>query len=276
VTSASDVETGHAGHRRPGAWIGYAACACAWLFAVPSFYWAGGGKIGADTIGRPAVESSWSTDPLVMTAVLVTALLKMLAGLLSHALVRPWDRHFPRWTMLTAGWGAAGLLTLYGGGQLTTQILIQAGTIQVPEDFDWHAFSWHLYLWSPGSSYGAPSWPRRPATTRSDRAGSPDPRHTNPTTTKTTSPTKPAHSNSSSTSEPACMVIDGGDPAGVDEGEVVAELFGFVHEVGDQQDRHALVADVADQCQVSRRASAGRAPPDNLHRSPTSSVLPSG
>jgi hypothetical protein len=149
MANASDLQTQRAGHPRPGAWVGYAACACAWLFAIPSFYWAGGGKVGTDTVGQAAVESSWSTDPLFMTVVLVTALLKVLAGLLSLALVRLPGGRVPRWMMLTVGWAAAGLLTLYGGGQFTTQILIKTGTIQVPQDFDWHAFSWHLYLWSP-------------------------------------------------------------------------------------------------------------------------------
>jgi hypothetical protein len=36
---------------RPTAWAAYAACALAWLSAVPSLYWALGGTAGLDTAG---------------------------------------------------------------------------------------------------------------------------------------------------------------------------------------------------------------------------------
>jgi hypothetical protein len=42
-------------------------------------------------------------------------------------------------------------------------------------------------------------------------------------------------------------VVDGADPPAVDQGGAVAEPFGLSHEVGDQQDRYALVADAADE-----------------------------
>jgi Protein of unknown function (DUF3995) len=84
-----------------------------------------------------------------MAVVLVTAVLKVLGGLFALALVRPWGRVFPRWMLLTIGWGGALLLSLYGGSQVATQALVAAGVIRVPDDFDWWAFYWHLFLWSP-------------------------------------------------------------------------------------------------------------------------------
>jgi len=170
--NAGDVGSELAGRPRFGVWVGYAAVVCALLFAVPSFYWAAGGKAGTDTIGRQAVESNWDTNPTVMTVVLVTAGLKALGGLLALALVRGWGRRFPRWMLPTAAWGAALVLTLYGGAQLTTQVLIKLGAIQIPDDVDWHAFAWHLYLWSPwfvlwGVLMGLTAWcyHRRPSPT---------------------------------------------------------------------------------------------------------------
>jgi uncharacterized protein DUF3995 len=95
------------------------------------------------------VDKGWSTEPLAMTVMLITAVLKVLAGLLALALVLPWAHRFPRKALLSAAWSAAVLLTVYGAAQLTTQILIKAGVIPVPDDFDWQAFPWHLWLWSP-------------------------------------------------------------------------------------------------------------------------------
>ncbi|MEO3784094.1 DUF3995 domain-containing protein [Actinocorallia sp. B10E7] len=133
----------------PGSWSGYAAAGCAFVFAVPSFYWGFGGEFGADTIGRWAVDLSWRDDPPAMAAVLLTGCLKVLGGLLALALVRPaWPRP-PRWMMLTAGYGAAALLVSYGGIYELLQALVAVRAIEVPADFDWYAFWWHLYLWSP-------------------------------------------------------------------------------------------------------------------------------
>jgi hypothetical protein len=36
---------------RTTAWAAYAACALAWLYAVPSLYWALGGTAGLETVG---------------------------------------------------------------------------------------------------------------------------------------------------------------------------------------------------------------------------------
>jgi len=134
---------------RPGPWAGYAAAVCAFVFAVPSFYWGFGGRLGADTVGRWAVELSWRDDPMFMAFVLLTGCLKVLGGLLALALVRPDRPRAPRWMMLTAGYGAALLLVAYGGIYELLQVLVAVHVVEVPADFDWHAFWWHLYLWSP-------------------------------------------------------------------------------------------------------------------------------
>ena len=134
--------------RRP-TWSAYAACVCAWIFAVPSFYWSLGGKIGTAEVGREAVTASWEADPILMSVVLVTATLKVIGGFLALSFVRPWGRSLPRRLKLIGGWTAAGLLSVYGVVQLGSQALIAVGVIEVSDDFDWSAFWWHLYLWSP-------------------------------------------------------------------------------------------------------------------------------
>ncbi len=46
----------------PGRRAGYAAAACAFLFAAVSFYWGSGGTFGLDLVGQEAVELSESRD----------------------------------------------------------------------------------------------------------------------------------------------------------------------------------------------------------------------
>lgn len=132
-----------------GAWSAYAAWGCAWLFAVPNLYWGLGGRFGADTIGQWATRLTWGSDPLIMAVVLATGVVKVLAGLFALALVRPWARSFPRWAKLIVGWGGAVLLTLYGAVQLAGEAAVATGLTHVADDFDWWAFRWHLFLWSP-------------------------------------------------------------------------------------------------------------------------------
>jgi hypothetical protein len=48
---------------RSAAWAAYAACACALLYAVPSFYWAFGGTAGLDTVGGRIEELGRAGGP---------------------------------------------------------------------------------------------------------------------------------------------------------------------------------------------------------------------
>lgn len=134
---------------RGGTWPAYAVCACAWLFAIPSLYWGLGGKFGARTVGREAARLTWEGDPPIMAVVLVTAILKILGGVFALALVRPWGRRIPRRMKLITGWIGATILVLYGAAQMSGQALVGVGVVDVPATFDWWAFKWHLFLWSP-------------------------------------------------------------------------------------------------------------------------------
>lgn len=78
------------GVSRSGRWAGYAACACAFLFAAVSFYWGVGGTAGLNTVGQGAVELSASGNVAVFVALWFVGLLKVAGGLLALALVQAW------------------------------------------------------------------------------------------------------------------------------------------------------------------------------------------
>lgn len=148
--ASSRASTSAAGVPRWGVYAGYAAFGCALLFAVVSGYWALGGTLGLDTVGREAVRLSRSGDVGIRLALWLVSLLKLIGALLALALVRPWgSRLLRRWMLLLAGWGGAALLVAYGTAQIGIQVLVVVGVIAAPSDMDWRGFHGHLYLWDP-------------------------------------------------------------------------------------------------------------------------------
>lgn len=133
----------------PTAWAAYAAGAWAFAFAALSFYWAAGGTAGADTIGDIIKGRPLARDPGFVAILWATGALKALAGLLALALVRPWGRLIPHWTLLTATWGTGALLTLYGGANLAVRGLMAVGVMSTPASMRSVAARWHLVLWDP-------------------------------------------------------------------------------------------------------------------------------
>lgn len=135
---------------RSGRWAGYAAAACAFLFALTSFYWGFGGTFALDTVGREAVELIEAGDPGIYLAVWFAGFVKVAGGVLALALVQPWGRkRFRHWMLMLGGWGGAAALILYGAAQLGIQLLVRAGILVPPGDMDWRGFYGHLYLWDP-------------------------------------------------------------------------------------------------------------------------------
>jgi len=135
-------------------WPAYAACAWAAVFAAMSFYWAAGGTAGANTIGDIITTPALARDPTFVAILWATGALKAIAGLLALALVRPWGRVFPRWMLLTAGWGTGLLLVLYGGANLAVRGLMAVGIISTPASMHSVAARWHLLLWDPWWTLG--------------------------------------------------------------------------------------------------------------------------
>jgi Protein of unknown function (DUF3995) len=134
---------------RPLNWAGYAAAIWAFLFAAMSFYWALGGRIGLETIGDAITRPALAGDPTILAIVWITGALKVVAGVVALALVQPWGRSVPRWTLLLAGWGASALFLVYGAANLVQDALIVAGAIATPAGLDATAARWHLFFWDP-------------------------------------------------------------------------------------------------------------------------------
>ena len=128
-------------------WAAYAACAWAFLFAVPSFYWAAGGAAGMDTLG-PDI-ASMAGDPRFVALVWAMGGAKVLAGFLALALVRPWGRRIPRWALLAGAWGGGALLILHGGDFVVQGVLVLGGFVDVPAPAPWAAIRWYTFLWGP-------------------------------------------------------------------------------------------------------------------------------
>ncbi len=149
-TLGEAVSSSPTGGPRAGRWPGYAASACAFLFAAVSFYWGLGGTLGLDTVGRGAVELSRSGGVGVSVVLWSVGFVKAAGGVLALALVQPWGRRtFRTWMLLSAGWGGSVLLLLYGGVQITAQLLVVCGAVEAPADMDWRGFHGHLYIWNP-------------------------------------------------------------------------------------------------------------------------------
>jgi hypothetical protein len=114
------------------AWAAYAACALAWLSAVPSFYWALGGTAGLDTVGGAIEELGRTRDPAGVALGIGAGVLKVAGALLALALVRPWGRAIPRRLLLGAAWAASMALIAYGGLLVAVGALVLTGRWSAP------------------------------------------------------------------------------------------------------------------------------------------------
>lgn len=130
-------------------YAGYAACVWALAFAAVSFYWAVGGTAGSSTIGPALTSLAMTRNPEFMAILWATGALKVAAGLLALALVRPWARRIPRRLPLLAGWGAGAALILYGGASFVQHAMMAAGIVGIPSGLGATVLRWHLLLWDP-------------------------------------------------------------------------------------------------------------------------------
>lgn len=162
-----------AGRARPPllAWAGWAAFAWGLVFAGVSFYWGLGGTLGVDTLGGSLEQLARARDPAIVAWVWVTGFLKVVGALLALALVSTWGERLPRLPVALLGWGAAAVLTLYGGVLVAGEALVASGVIKPSTTVDWKPLLWHLYLWDLsflvwGILFGLAAW-------RYTRAGQP-------------------------------------------------------------------------------------------------------
>jgi hypothetical protein len=139
----------------------YAAAAWAFVFAAVSFYWALGGRASVET---QALSVRAQIDDADFIAVLwATGALKLFAGLIALALVRPFGARFPRRPLLLVAWATAGLLLLYGGAGWVQAGLWETGIQDVPVSVGAKAARWKLIFWEPfwllgGLLFGLVAW----------------------------------------------------------------------------------------------------------------------
>jgi Protein of unknown function (DUF3995) len=132
-----------------GDWAAYAAAAWAFLFAVPSFYWAAGGEIALDTLAVELERDARERDSGTVALTWFTGALKVVGGLVALSLVRPWGARIPRRLRLVAALGAGVGLALYGAAGLVEKILMETGAINVSAPFGSDRVIWYLLLWDP-------------------------------------------------------------------------------------------------------------------------------
>lgn len=147
--------------QRRAAFFGAAACVWALVFAAISFYWAMGGRAGTETLG-PAI-TGLAQDPTFIAFVWVTAILKVLLGLLALALIRLPENRILRRLLLASGWAAGIGMVLYGGASFVQHALMLTGAVRLPAGLGETAAFWHLLLWDPfwmlgGLLFIATSW----------------------------------------------------------------------------------------------------------------------
>ncbi len=165
--SRNTMSTVSLSQSRTAHWAGYAACAWAVVFAAVSFYWAVGGTAGVNTNAPAITKHVLARDPGWIAIIWGTGALKIIAGLLALALVRPWGRAIPRWLLLTAAGGAVAIMGGYeGAASLIQHALMVAGVIGTPEGLGATSARWHLLLWDPlwligGILFGIAAWEYR-------------------------------------------------------------------------------------------------------------------
>jgi hypothetical protein len=143
----------------------YAACAWAFVFAVPSFYWAAGGTASLEsTVSPDLVRFAHERVPWFVAVLWITGAMKVFAGLLALALVRGWGRFFPNWMLLTLAWGAGTLLAWHGGLFVGAGSLMLGGFMPSPpsprlsEVVRWYTFLWGPWFLLGGMLFVAAGW----------------------------------------------------------------------------------------------------------------------
>ncbi|HEX4021210.1 MAG TPA: DUF3995 domain-containing protein [Acidobacteriaceae bacterium] len=137
--------------------VAYGAAVWAFAFAAMSFYWAAAmsfhwnfGLASAATIGNSIVALVRAHDHRLLVILWVTGALKLAAGMLALAFVRPWgERLIPHWALLSAGWCVGVLTILYGTANLAEHALMVRGIVATPAGLGLAAARWHLWLWDP-------------------------------------------------------------------------------------------------------------------------------
>lgn len=114
-----------------------------------SAYWAVGGLWAIDTVGGAIEDLARSGDARASWLAWGATVLKACGVALLLVLAAHRPTRIPRLPLLVAGWGAAAVLTVYGGLLTVVGALASTRVIEIPADADRHALGWHLAFWDP-------------------------------------------------------------------------------------------------------------------------------
>ncbi|MGG0656695.1 DUF3995 domain-containing protein [Rummeliibacillus pycnus] len=116
------------------------------LFALISFYWAGGGMIGVKSLGGSIYKKAIERESSFIAIVWFTGFVKLCGGLFLLLLLRQWSNRTNRFLyFLTL---IAGIfLSLYGLANFISLILSSIGLLSL--QIDSFALKWRLFFWEP-------------------------------------------------------------------------------------------------------------------------------
>ncbi|MBJ9993628.1 DUF3995 domain-containing protein [Paenibacillus sp. S28] len=116
------------------------------LFAIISFYWAGGGMIGVNTLGGFIYNQAIEREASFIAMVWLTGFVKLCGGLFLLLFLRPWSS-MTNWVLYVLGLLAGILLFLYGLANVISLIFACIGLLSLQiDDF---ALRWRLFFWEP-------------------------------------------------------------------------------------------------------------------------------
>ncbi|MGW1867755.1 DUF3995 domain-containing protein [Streptomyces mauvecolor] len=132
----------------PGGWPGRAAAAWGLLFAVPSFVWAMGSTLGAESTVSPSLmKLAHDRVTWFVTVLWVTGFLKLFGAVLGIGLTRRRGTWISR-LLVFCGGGATVLLVWHGCLFVAHGVLVEAGALSAAPDLA-GLTRWYLYLWGP-------------------------------------------------------------------------------------------------------------------------------
>lgn len=124
----------------------YAGFIWCFLFALISFYWAGGGMMGAKSLGGLIYKKAMERESSFIAIVWFTGFVKLCGGVFLLLLLRRWSNVTNRVLYFLTLIGGI-FLFLYGLANFISLILSSFGLLSL--QIDHFALRWRLFFWEP-------------------------------------------------------------------------------------------------------------------------------
>lgn len=124
-----------------------AACAAGLLHALPSLYWAAGGRWLLDTVGPWALDLAEERPGRAVVLLLVVAAAKVAGALVPLGVETGRVPGRAVWRPLS--WAGAAVLLVWGGANTVVAWLVLGGVLDVAGPTDRAALLGHAALWDP-------------------------------------------------------------------------------------------------------------------------------